>query len=157
VDNQRTIHLDKQELFKILSRCAWNIIRIHASSFHQINFDRSPVQLPEWIDIDKYRRGQKFVSENYYAIIMVLRPTWEGWSSATECYTAQAWIHRIKPCALNDRFPQRVNDRSRFYSVLSELSFGGSLFGLRWRFQLPGNLVWSLNVGREGNEGFLFF
>jgi len=38
--------------------------------FHQINFDRSPVQLPEWIDIDKYRRGQRFVSKNYYAIIM---------------------------------------------------------------------------------------
>ncbi|XP_020280842.1 uncharacterized protein LOC109853305 [Pseudomyrmex gracilis] len=38
--------------------------------FRQIKFDRSPVETPEWLDIEKYRRGQKFVRENFLAIIV---------------------------------------------------------------------------------------
>lgn len=40
------------------------------ASFRQLNFDRSPLKVPEWLDIDKYHRGQKFVRENYFPIIM---------------------------------------------------------------------------------------
>ncbi|XP_020294910.1 uncharacterized protein LOC109860317 [Pseudomyrmex gracilis] len=36
--------------------------------FRQIKFDRSPVETPEWLDIEKYRRGQKLVRENVSAI-----------------------------------------------------------------------------------------
>ncbi|XP_070154773.1 uncharacterized protein [Polyergus mexicanus] len=39
--------------------------------FRQLDFDRSPLKVPEWLDMDKYRRGQKFVRENYAAIILI--------------------------------------------------------------------------------------
>ncbi|XP_039307023.1 uncharacterized protein LOC113004643 [Solenopsis invicta] len=35
-----------------------------------INCKRSPVETPEWLDIDKYRKGQKFVRENYTSIMI---------------------------------------------------------------------------------------
>nr|XP_012225824.1 PREDICTED: LOW QUALITY PROTEIN: uncharacterized protein LOC105674220 [Linepithema humile] len=38
--------------------------------FHQGDCNRSLVEIPKWLDIDKYRKGQKFVSENFAAIIM---------------------------------------------------------------------------------------
>lgn len=38
--------------------------------FRQIDFDRSPVDTPEWLDIEKYRRGQKFVREHFLAIMV---------------------------------------------------------------------------------------
>ena len=33
-----------------------------------ITCKRSLVETPEWLDIDKYRKGQKFVRENYFSI-----------------------------------------------------------------------------------------
>ncbi|XP_011253591.1 uncharacterized protein LOC105249660 [Camponotus floridanus] len=38
------------------------------ASFRQL--DRSSLKVPEWLDLDKYRRGQKFVRENYVPIII---------------------------------------------------------------------------------------
>lgn len=38
--------------------------------FHQPDFDRSSLKVPDWLDMDKYRRGQKFVRENYVPIII---------------------------------------------------------------------------------------
>jgi len=32
---------------------------------------RSPVEIPEWLDMNKYRRGQKFVRENYASLVIV--------------------------------------------------------------------------------------
>ncbi|XP_070155017.1 uncharacterized protein [Polyergus mexicanus] len=40
------------------------------ASFHQLNFDRSPLKVPEWLDMDKYHRGQKFIRENYTSIMI---------------------------------------------------------------------------------------
>lgn len=40
------------------------------ASFRQLDFDRSSLKVPEWLDLDKYRRGQKFVRENYASIII---------------------------------------------------------------------------------------
>ncbi|KAL6419626.1 hypothetical protein ACFW04_013711 [Cataglyphis niger] len=40
------------------------------ASFHQLDFDRSSVNVPEWLNMDKYRRGQKFVRENYASIMI---------------------------------------------------------------------------------------
>lgn len=40
------------------------------SVFRLIDSDRSQDKLPEWIDVDKYRRGQKFVREHYLSIIV---------------------------------------------------------------------------------------
>ncbi|EFN83303.1 uncharacterized protein LOC105184299 [Harpegnathos saltator] len=38
--------------------------------FRPVDFDRSQEKLPEWMDMDKYRRGQKFVRDNYFSIII---------------------------------------------------------------------------------------
>lgn len=38
--------------------------------FHQPDFDRSSVKMPDWLDMNKYRRGQKFVRENYIPIVI---------------------------------------------------------------------------------------
>lgn len=39
-------------------------------AFCPINTVRSLEQLPEWMDIDKYRRGQKFVRDHYFSLIV---------------------------------------------------------------------------------------
>ncbi|TGZ49844.1 uncharacterized protein [Temnothorax longispinosus] len=38
------------------------------AAFCQLDNDRTLEKLPEWMDMDKYRRGQKFVQKNYTAI-----------------------------------------------------------------------------------------
>jgi len=40
------------------------------ASFRQGNYSRSFVEIPEWLDVDKYRRGQKFVRENYTSFLI---------------------------------------------------------------------------------------
>lgn len=44
------------------------LVQYVPANFHQLNFDRSSVEVPEWLDMNKYRRGQKFVRENNFAI-----------------------------------------------------------------------------------------
>ncbi|XP_011704303.1 PREDICTED: uncharacterized protein LOC105459760, partial [Wasmannia auropunctata] len=36
--------------------------------YHPGDCNQSPIQIPEWLDMDKYRRGQKFVCENFASI-----------------------------------------------------------------------------------------
>ncbi|XP_012537981.2 uncharacterized protein LOC105837610 [Monomorium pharaonis] len=34
------------------------------------DYDRSPMEIPKWLDLNKYRRGQQFVRDNYTSIII---------------------------------------------------------------------------------------
>lgn len=40
--------------------------------FRAVDFKRSQDKLPEWMDMYKYRRGQKFVRDNYFSIILTI-------------------------------------------------------------------------------------
>jgi len=40
------------------------------ASFRQGDCGRSLVEVPEWLDINKYRKGQKFVRENYASLLI---------------------------------------------------------------------------------------
>jgi len=40
------------------------------ASFYEGDCGRSPIEIPEWLDMNKYRRGQKFVRENYASLII---------------------------------------------------------------------------------------
>ncbi|XP_011050627.1 PREDICTED: uncharacterized protein LOC105143819 [Acromyrmex echinatior] len=46
-----------------------SLLNLIPASFSQGNYSRSLVEIPEWLDMDKYRRGQKFVRENYASLI----------------------------------------------------------------------------------------
>jgi len=63
------MRLDKTERCKIFSKRATVLTALH-SSFCQLNYDRSSEKLPEWITMDKYRRGQKFVQKHCAALIV---------------------------------------------------------------------------------------
>jgi len=41
------------------------------ASYCEEDCDRSPTEIPEWLDTNKYRRGQKFVHENYASLLFV--------------------------------------------------------------------------------------
>lgn len=40
------------------------------ANFHQINLHQSQEKLPEWMDINKYRKAHKFVNNHYFSIIL---------------------------------------------------------------------------------------
>jgi len=40
------------------------------ASFRQGDCGRTSMEVPEWLDINKYRRGQKFVRENYASLLI---------------------------------------------------------------------------------------
>jgi len=40
------------------------------ASFRQGDCGRTQMEVPEWLDMNKYRRGQKFVRENYASLII---------------------------------------------------------------------------------------
>ncbi|XP_014474475.1 PREDICTED: uncharacterized protein LOC106744320 [Dinoponera quadriceps] len=41
-----------------------------SANFYPIEFHRNQKKLPEWMDIDKFRRAQKFVSDHYFSIVL---------------------------------------------------------------------------------------
>lgn len=40
------------------------------AAFCPINTKRPLEKLPEWMDMDKYRRGQKFVRDHYFSLVL---------------------------------------------------------------------------------------
>lgn len=64
-------HWIKKNLSKFYPNVPETLLKFIPASFCQPNFDRSPLEVPEWLNIDKYRRGQKFVRENYVSIIVI--------------------------------------------------------------------------------------
>lgn len=47
-----------------------SLLNLSPAFYRQGDCGRSPVEVPEWLDMDKYRRGQKFVNENYASLII---------------------------------------------------------------------------------------
>ncbi|EZA56814.1 hypothetical protein X777_02665 [Ooceraea biroi] len=45
------------------------LLRYIPSFYQQPNFDRSPTEIPEWLDMEKYSRGQKLVRDYYLSVI----------------------------------------------------------------------------------------
>ncbi|XP_029163123.1 uncharacterized protein LOC114934610 [Nylanderia fulva] len=60
----------KENLSKFYPNVPETLLQYIPAYFRQPDFDRSSVDMPDWLDINKYRRGQKFVSENSIAIII---------------------------------------------------------------------------------------
>ncbi|XP_014486650.1 PREDICTED: uncharacterized protein LOC106750662 [Dinoponera quadriceps] len=56
------------DLYKNVPESLQNLI---PSATRPLDFNRSLNALPEWMDPEKYHRGQKVVRENYFSIIMV--------------------------------------------------------------------------------------
>lgn len=42
------------------------------ATFRPVDSDRSQENLPQWMDMDKYRRGQKFVRDNYVSVVFCI-------------------------------------------------------------------------------------
>ncbi|KAL6428388.1 hypothetical protein ACFW04_008581 [Cataglyphis niger] len=64
-------HWIKKNLSKFYPNVPETLLKFIPALFCQPNFDRSPLEVPEWLNIDKYRRGQKFVRKNYVSIIII--------------------------------------------------------------------------------------
>ncbi|EZA56901.1 hypothetical protein X777_02752 [Ooceraea biroi] len=58
-----------ENLRKFYPNVPESLLELIPASFHQGNYDRSGTSVPEWFDIDKYRKGQKFVKDNYIAVV----------------------------------------------------------------------------------------
>ncbi|KAL6420203.1 hypothetical protein ACFW04_013823 [Cataglyphis niger] len=63
-------HWINKNLSKFYPNVPETLLEYIPASFHQLDFDRSSVNVPEWLNMDKYRRGQKFVRENYASIMI---------------------------------------------------------------------------------------
>lgn len=60
-----------QNIEKCFPNMPQSLQSIVPAAFCQIDYyDRSPEKLPEWMDIDKYRKGQKFVQKHYFALVV---------------------------------------------------------------------------------------
>ncbi|XP_036148782.1 uncharacterized protein LOC118647631 isoform X2 [Monomorium pharaonis] len=60
----------KQNLAIFFPNVPHTILSFISAAYCQLDFYRSPEELPEWMNMDKYRRGQKFVQNHYFSIIM---------------------------------------------------------------------------------------
>lgn len=59
-----------QNLTKFFSNVPQSLINFIPAACCQLNYDRSPEEIPDWMDMDKFRRGQKFVQKHYTAILL---------------------------------------------------------------------------------------
>lgn len=48
-----------------------SLLNFIPAAFHEVNHDRSLTEKPEWLDINKYHREQKFVADHYGSMILV--------------------------------------------------------------------------------------
>ncbi|XP_071576805.1 uncharacterized protein [Temnothorax nylanderi] len=60
----------KKNIAELFPNMPQSLHSVVPAFFCQLNDDRTLEKLPEWMDMDKYRRGQKFVQKNYTAIIL---------------------------------------------------------------------------------------
>jgi len=47
-----------------------SLLNFISAAYCQLDYNRSLEELPNWMDIDKYHRGQKFVQKNYFAVVI---------------------------------------------------------------------------------------
>lgn len=59
-----------RNIAKFLPNVPKSLLNLSLASFHRLNYDRPMEKLSQWMDMDKYRRGQAFVRE-YYTSIMI--------------------------------------------------------------------------------------
>ncbi|RLU27295.1 hypothetical protein DMN91_001096 [Ooceraea biroi] len=59
-----------KNLIKFFPNVPQSLLNYIPAAFKQPDFDRSPVEIPEWLDMEKYSRGQKFVRENWASIML---------------------------------------------------------------------------------------
>lgn len=64
---QRYTWINKN-LSKFYPNVPESLLEFIPAFFCQEDCDRSPVEKPEWLDMDKYRKGQKFVQDYFLAI-----------------------------------------------------------------------------------------
>lgn len=66
--DEQSVWIDKNitTFFPNVPKSLLNLI----PAFRKGDCGRLPVEIPEWLDMDKYRRGQKFVRENYASLII---------------------------------------------------------------------------------------
>jgi len=60
----------KQNVAKFFPNVPQSLLHFIPAMFCQLNYDRSLEKLPKWINMDKYRTGQKFVQKHYAALII---------------------------------------------------------------------------------------
>lgn len=74
--DERTVREKYSWINKNLSKFYPNVpeslLEFIPAFFHQEDCGRSPVEKPEWLDMDKYRRGQKFVQDYFVGITMTI-------------------------------------------------------------------------------------
>jgi len=72
------------DIWTVQEQCVWinkniltffpnvpkSLLNFIPASFRQLDCGRTPTEVPEWLDINKYRRGQKFVRENYASLLI---------------------------------------------------------------------------------------
>jgi len=58
-------------LFSNVPKSLLDFIPAYFCGIIEEDCDQSPIKIPEWLDMNKYRRGQKFVRENYASLIIV--------------------------------------------------------------------------------------
>jgi len=46
-----------------------SLLHLIPACFYEGDCGQSPIEIPKWLDMNKYRRGQKFVRENYAALL----------------------------------------------------------------------------------------
>ncbi|XP_020292958.1 uncharacterized protein LOC109859276 [Pseudomyrmex gracilis] len=56
-------------IVKFFQNVPQSLINFVPAAFHEINLDRSSMEKPKWLDVQKYRRGQKFVDDHYGSVI----------------------------------------------------------------------------------------
>ncbi|XP_011139204.1 uncharacterized protein LOC105183050 [Harpegnathos saltator] len=61
-----------QNIRKYFPNVPETLQNIIPGAFSLIDYNRPQEKLPEWVDMDKYRRGQKFVREHYFSIVVTL-------------------------------------------------------------------------------------
>jgi len=61
-----------ENLSKFYPNVPKSLLEFIPAFFCQEDCDRSPVEKLEWLDMDKYRRGQKFVQEYFVGITITL-------------------------------------------------------------------------------------
>jgi len=61
-----------ENLSKFYPNVPKSLLDFIPASFCQEDCGRSPVEKPEWLDMDKYRRGQKFVQDYFVGITITI-------------------------------------------------------------------------------------
>ncbi|XP_020280841.1 uncharacterized protein LOC109853304 [Pseudomyrmex gracilis] len=57
---------------KVFPNIPQSLVNLLPASYHEINYDRSLLEKPIWLDMNKYRRGHKFVNDHYGSVAIAM-------------------------------------------------------------------------------------